>query len=280
MNNCLSCGKPVKNKYCNVSCQNKHQNKDKVISRYGNYKEFEVFCTKCGKSIKVIEREKLHPIKEKYYCSRSCANSRVHNGKTKEKIKNGLIKFFEDNNTKITKNCKNCGIEYKIYPSKKDVNKFCSRSCATTYRNKYENLGHFGGLASLKKRISIKKDDSSGQTFIYSLEYPTGEIKYIGKSNNPGKRLKRHLIEAKWRNKNDRDKWLNSLPEKPTLKIIEKVNYSEWQSKEIYWIKFYIDKGFKLVNGTDGGEGSNGFKGKNHTDVTKEKIRKKRKKQR
>lgn len=29
MNNCLYCGKPVKNKYCNVSCQNRHQNTEK-----------------------------------------------------------------------------------------------------------------------------------------------------------------------------------------------------------------------------------------------------------
>ena len=53
------------------------------------------------------------------------------------------------------------------------------------------------------------------------LEFPLGNIKYIGKSNEPKKRLKNHLKEAKTRNKNHRDKWINSLPESPILKIIE-----------------------------------------------------------
>ena len=42
MNKCLNCGKPVKNKYCNVSCQNVHQNESKTNKRYGEYKKFVV----------------------------------------------------------------------------------------------------------------------------------------------------------------------------------------------------------------------------------------------
>ena len=40
-------------------------------------------------------------------------------------------------------------------------------------------------------------------------------------------------------------------------------------------LSLYKEKGFNLVNGTDGGEGSNGFKGKTHTKETKEKIKNK-----
>ena len=47
-----------------------------TISRYGEIKEFEVECLCCSTKLKVSEREKLHPQKEKYYCSRSCANNR------------------------------------------------------------------------------------------------------------------------------------------------------------------------------------------------------------
>ena len=47
----------------------------------GNYKNFEVVCDCCGNEFFVNEREKQFPLKEKYYCSRSCSNS--VGGKTK-----------------------------------------------------------------------------------------------------------------------------------------------------------------------------------------------------
>ena len=41
----------------------------------------------------------------------------------------------------------------------------------------------------------------------------------------------------------------------------------------MYWISQFKSWNFNLLNGTDGGEGSNGFKGKKHTDETKEKCK-------
>lgn len=41
----------------------------------GKLKKFDVSCDCCGKIFAVKEREKQHPKKDKYYCSRSCANS-------------------------------------------------------------------------------------------------------------------------------------------------------------------------------------------------------------
>jgi hypothetical protein len=43
--------------------------------RFGEKKTFEVICESCDKPFNVIEREKLHPSREKYFCSRVCANS-------------------------------------------------------------------------------------------------------------------------------------------------------------------------------------------------------------
>ena len=43
--------------------------------RHGVKKSFEVECVACNKKFSVVEREKLFPSKEKYFCSRSCANS-------------------------------------------------------------------------------------------------------------------------------------------------------------------------------------------------------------
>lgn len=46
-----------------------------VISKFGAVKKFDVICESCNTSFTVKEREKLHPKREQYFCSRSCANS-------------------------------------------------------------------------------------------------------------------------------------------------------------------------------------------------------------
>jgi hypothetical protein len=43
--------------------------------RFGEYKRFEVSCFSCKSAFQVEERELLFPSKEKYFCSRNCANS-------------------------------------------------------------------------------------------------------------------------------------------------------------------------------------------------------------
>lgn len=62
MNECLNCGKEVKNKYCDVSCQNSHRAKEIRKKYYNNPR----LCKCCGK---VIEFES----KRNIYCSHSCS---------------------------------------------------------------------------------------------------------------------------------------------------------------------------------------------------------------
>ena len=105
MNKCLNCGKEVKNKYCNSKCRNKHKpnvyvptqesiNKQKE-SVFKKWKTFKVKCFKCEKLFEIKEFNVDEPKKEKYYCSRSCANSRIHTSETKEKIRLKInIKFL------------------------------------------------------------------------------------------------------------------------------------------------------------------------------------------
>lgn len=68
-----------------------------------------VFCFRCNKEFEVFEREKDR--KEKYFCSRSCANTRIMTNEIKKKIseKNKIVirkKFLEDKeySAKIAKN--------------------------------------------------------------------------------------------------------------------------------------------------------------------------------
>jgi predicted DNA-binding protein YlxM (UPF0122 family) len=95
-------------------------------------------------------------------------------------------------------------------------------------------------------------------TFIYALIDPnTGNIRYIGKSNNPVKRLSGHIAGCK-KSPTHKNNWITSLlkeNKKPSLKIIDEVPINEWQMWEIFYIEKYRKEGFELTNLSDGGSG-------------------------
>jgi len=66
--------------------------------KFGTNKEFEINCYKCLKSFFISEPEFKHPLKEKYFCNRSCANSRQHNTTTKRIMSEKSKKLWEDEN--------------------------------------------------------------------------------------------------------------------------------------------------------------------------------------
>ena len=125
-------------------------------------------------------------------------------------------------------------------------------------------------------------------TNIYVLEDPnTEQIRYVGKSNDPEKRLDNHLNPAK-KHTTHKWNWLKKLKkngQKPNLKIIDKVPIKEWQFWERYWIEQFRQWGFHLTNYMGGGQGTTfanqtSFKkghvpwnkGKNHSENVKKKI--------
>lgn len=143
MNTCLNCGKEVKNKYCNSKCRNKHSptkyiptiesiNKQKLII-YNRWKTFNVKCSKCFKEIKIREYNVETPKKDKYFCSRSCANSRKHSNETKIKISKAIKKYGmkyipTKNIIKITKICPICKNEFNVAQcNSKKI--YCSKKC-------------------------------------------------------------------------------------------------------------------------------------------------------
>lgn len=92
-------------------------------------------------------------------------------------------------------------------------------------------------------------------TFIYVLKDPTTqEIRYVGKSNDPKRRLSKHLNNKKDLGTHKRN-WLNTLTEKPILEVIKEFPKDEWQKHEKYYIEYYLSLGCDLVNWGDGGEG-------------------------
>lgn len=98
-------------------------------------------------------------------------------------------------------------------------------------------------------------------TFIYALSCPiSGEIKYIGKANNPKNRLSEH---KRMRDKNiSKNNWIKNLLDNglsPILNILEEVTLSEWKDKEKNYIIEFRESGnlFNLCGGANGSEFGN-----------------------
>ena len=99
-------------------------------------------------------------------------------------------------------------------------------------------------------------------TNIYVLKDPrTNEIRYVGKANNPSKRLRGH-INRTLRNKragirlNHKEQWIFSMLKegvRPTLDVIAVVPLSIWQAYEQYAIAIYSLE-HNLTNYAEGGE--------------------------
>jgi hypothetical protein len=95
------------------------------------------------------------------------------------------------------------------------------------------------------------------KTYIYGLVDPRDQrIYYVGKSNWPSLRLRTHIADTdsnKWK-----AEWIGGLLTEdlePELKILEKVNLSEWQKAERRWIKHGLDNDWPLTNIQAGGSG-------------------------
>lgn len=104
--------------------------------------KFDVNCFICNSIFEIKEYNVNEPKKEKYYCSRSCANTRIHDQKTKNKISKSIKKLINDGNSfgvltenykdelldkRIYINCPVCGNEF--YLTTKSNKIYCSRKC-------------------------------------------------------------------------------------------------------------------------------------------------------
>lgn len=94
--------------------------------------------------------------------------------------------------------------------------------------------------------------------FIYALNDPdTGRSRYIGKASDPYARYEEHLNQNPWQ-KTRKASWIRSLlkiGQNPILEILDEVPELEWELWEQQWIRLYRMLGFRLTNGTDGGDG-------------------------
>ena len=92
--------------------------------------------------------------------------------------------------------------------------------------------------------------ESKERTFIYALvDELAQEVRYVGKSDDPERRLLDHLKDtnnpAKWL-------WIQSLEvqnRRPKLIILEEAAVAVEFKRERYWISYYWERGHNLTNG-------------------------------
>lgn len=74
-------------------------------------------------------------------------------------------------------------------------------------------------------------------TFIYTLEDLDGNIRYIGKSNDPYNRLRKHCSPFSLKKLTHKNNWIKLLlyeGSMPIVKIIDEVPIDSWK----YWEKY------------------------------------------
>lgn len=95
---------------------------------------------------------------------------------------------------------------------------------------------------------------------IYKLIDPfTNEVRYVGKTEKTLKhRLSMHITTSiKNKNKTHKEAWITQVYNKgkrPIIELIEEVDFSDWQTKEIFWISQFNN----LTNICRGGLGGTG----------------------
>lgn len=98
-------------------------------------------------------------------------------------------------------------------------------------------------------------------TAIYALCHPgTQEIRYIGKTKQPKRRLAGHVCKARLGTKTHVADWIRSLNADPAMKILATVPESSASEIEIMTIAHFRARGYRLTNLTDGGDGHSGVK--------------------
>lgn len=106
-------------------------------------------------------------------------------------------------------------------------------------------------------KTGLQECDDDEEVVIYGLTSPaTGELRYIGKARDMGKRLKSHISESRTR-KRPVNCWIAKLTREgvtPDIFEIAKVAGNQWCEEEAHWIAYFRSLGANLLNIADGGD--------------------------
>lgn len=135
--------------------------------RHGKLSDYNVTCNKCGNTFKVRERDLAFPSKEKYYCSRTCANSHTVTDEHRRKTSETLTGKEYQPPCTLTKLCEECSTEFTYIKTGRNKHKrFCCRSCATKSSHRKYNE------EARKKRAALQNYRSDCQFQFNLKDYP------------------------------------------------------------------------------------------------------------
>ncbi len=114
----------------------------------------------------------------------------------------------------------------------------------------------------MEKKVEDQKEK---KYVVYMLRDPRSfHPKYVGQTGNTSERYSNHIVPSQLRKKSLKNNWVKSLfgiGLKPVLVIIEEcASETTCKKREIYWISYFRSKGYRLTNGTDGGDGTPGHR--------------------
>jgi hypothetical protein len=189
-------------RWCTKNTSNGDKGSSKIQSalekafnkKLGEFREFEVLCKKCERNFLVKEREKLHPTREVYYCSKRCSKSRIISDEMKENIKKKLLK------TEI-RSCIFCKKQFSI--TKKSKQKLCSKGCANKNRSEKldkESYKYYKSKTNFQFNLADFPDE-----FDFSLVEKFGWYSAKNRGNNLKGISRDHIISVMFGYKNGID---------------------------------------------------------------------------
>jgi hypothetical protein len=191
-------------KWCNESPTRHIQTNSKQLLAFydkskGQYKDFNVKCHKCKKDFIVNERESKFPSKVKYYCNRSCANSRKITDEHKKKTSDSMLKTKTTKHTK----CKNCN---KLFEYNRRI--YCSNECL-----KKKTIKDNGSLKDYRRKCAFKFSlNEYPNEFDFTLIEQYGWYKPKNRGDNLYGVSRDHIVSVRYGYDNNIDPELISHP--------------------------------------------------------------------
>lgn len=169
--------------------------KQAADKRFGKLIKETVDCNCCGTSIEIEYREGKKKVK--YFCSRSCANTRKQSDETKAKIAETLKSKSKTEH--IEKKCQHCGT---LFESAKHRNrKYCSAKCASSSRIRTDD-----SLITYRRRSSFNFNLADyPEEFNFNLIEEHGWYSAANRGNNLNGVSRDHLVSVNFGYENNID---------------------------------------------------------------------------
>lgn len=192
-------------------------------------------CEHCHQQFnKMIKQIDLDKNRLPRFCSRSCANSRVHTKETKEKIRNSLLNVKYVNGQRMpipVKLCKECGKPLDL--SKGIHRRYCSIECKRNHLNHIITDEFRGTYTQYRRACSFKFNLADyPNEFDFNLINQYGWYSPKNKKDNPNGVTRDHMYSVREGLANNVSPWLLAHPANCKL-MLHLDNLAKWKKSSI-----------------------------------------------